>query len=180
MSFRLPIPAQSERGERMLQDILTLGIAYEESGMEFYRQNMDFVHEPLAKEMFRWLAEMEAEHMKLLENWARNESALQVSKVEMERIPDSFQKNLELKRLDQSPPKGDMADLKVIRMAYLIEKDFVHYYKKSAKLVDEGPAKDFLLKLASWEETHVQMMKDLMEIILKRNRIDDRLYPPPY
>lgn len=164
----------------MLQDILKLGIAYEESGMEFYRQNMEIVQDSLAKETFRWLVEMENEHLKLLEKWKDKEQFEDLPEVEIERIPDSFQKNLERKRMDKNPPKGDMADLKIIRMAYLVEKDFAHYYSKSAKLLEDGPGKDLLLTLASWEENHMQMMKDMIQVIMSRNRIDDRLYPPPY
>jgi rubrerythrin len=49
-------------------------------------------------------------------------------------------------------------DLPVLRMAYLIERDFAEFYTQMADKVD-GPAKEVLLKLAHWERGHERLFK---------------------
>jgi rubrerythrin len=49
-------------------------------------------------------------------------------------------------------------DLPVLRMAYLIERDFAEFYEMSAARA-EGEAKQVLEMLAHWERGHEQLFK---------------------
>ena len=51
-----------------------------------------------------------------------------------------------------------VADLPVLRMAYLIERDFSEFYEMAAK-ISEGEAKTVLEMLARWERTHESLFK---------------------
>ncbi|HPE68669.1 MAG TPA: ferritin family protein [Thermotogota bacterium] len=164
----------------MLQDLLKLAITYEESGVAFYQENQDRVSDPLAKKTFEWLAGMEADHVRFLQQWQQKEDLNQVPRLEVEEIPEFFETNLEKKHMEKKPPAGDFADLKIIRLAYLIEKDFVHFYRENAKRVSPGEGKEVLQTLAKWEEKHMQLMKRLIDVIFHRNQIDGKLYPAPY
>jgi len=62
--------------------------------------------------------------------------------------------------LDQTVLEAMVPDLPVLRMAYLIEKDFVEFYEKAASEA-EGEAKEVLLTLASWERSHEVLFKKM-------------------
>jgi rubrerythrin len=53
-----------------------------------------------------------------------------------------------------------VADLPVLRMAYLIERDFAEFYAISAEKA-EGEAKKALEMLAKWESGHEKLFKRL-------------------
>ncbi|WP_159429499.1 ferritin family protein [Marinitoga hydrogenitolerans] len=64
-----------------------------------------------------------------------------------------FQKR-ELKEITGGQIKNMTLDLTVVKMAYLIEDDFMNFYKKAAENVNNEEAKDLFNKLAKWEQTH--------------------------
>jgi rubrerythrin len=49
-------------------------------------------------------------------------------------------------------------DLSVLRMAYLIERDFAEFYTQMASKVS-GDAREVLSMLAHWEQRHEQLFK---------------------
>jgi rubrerythrin len=51
-----------------------------------------------------------------------------------------------------------VADLPVLRMAFLIERDFAEFYEMAAKQA-EGNAKEVLTMLATWERGHERLFK---------------------
>jgi rubrerythrin len=60
--------------------------------------------------------------------------------------------------IDQSVNEAMVADLPVLRMAYLIERDFAEFYEMSANQA-EGDAKEVLSMLAAWERGHERLFK---------------------
>jgi rubrerythrin len=57
-------------------------------------------------------------------------------------------------------------DLTVLRMAYLIERDFAEFYETAAQKV-EGEASEALTMLARWERGHEQLFKDIHDKLLE-------------
>jgi rubrerythrin len=53
-----------------------------------------------------------------------------------------------------------VADLPVLRMAYLIERDFAEFYTQAASKA-EGEAKKTLEMLAHWESGHERLFKHM-------------------
>jgi len=49
----------------------------------------------------------------------------------------------------------------VLRMAYLIERDFVEFYEMAADRVDDENAKEALGMLARWERGHERLFKEM-------------------
>jgi len=71
---------------------------------------------------------------------------------------------------------ADLGDYSIMRMAYLIEKDFAEFYEKSSE-ANEGKVKGLLIELAGWEKKHASMIREEMEKIIARNSLDLGFYP---
>lgn len=62
--------------------------------------------------------------------------------------------------IDQTTAEAMIPDLPVLRMAYLIERDFAEFYEQSASKAG-GEAKLVLENLAHWELRHESLFKSL-------------------
>jgi rubrerythrin len=71
-----------------------------------------------------------------------------------------FSHRAESEMLDQTVLEAMVPDLPVLRMAYLIERDFAEFYENAADM-SEGEAKEVLAMLARWERGHEQLFKHL-------------------
>jgi rubrerythrin len=63
--------------------------------------------------------------------------------------------------LDQTVIEAMVPDLAVLRMAYLIERDFAEFYEASSQRVDDTTARQSLEMLARWERGHERLFKAL-------------------
>jgi rubrerythrin len=68
--------------------------------------------------------------------------------------------------LDQTVIESMIPDVAVLRMAYLIERDFAEFYEMSAAKV-EGDAQKALTALARWERGHERLFKDLHDRVFE-------------
>jgi rubrerythrin len=62
--------------------------------------------------------------------------------------------------IDQTVIESMVSDLPVLRMAYLIERDFAEFYTQAAQQA-EGEAKNMLEFLAKWESRHEFLFKKM-------------------
>jgi rubrerythrin len=62
--------------------------------------------------------------------------------------------------IDQTVSEAMVPDLPILRMAYLIERDFAEFYENAAKQA-EGIARKALETLAYWERRHEHLFKEL-------------------
>ena len=62
--------------------------------------------------------------------------------------------------LDQTVAEAMTPDLPVLRMAYLIERDFAEFYEMAAQK-SEGEAQKVLMMLAQWERQHEALFKKI-------------------
>lgn len=79
--------------------------------------------------------------------------------------------------MDEVPKESDIADLSILRMALLIEKDFVNYYSQASESIEDEELKTIFNMLKKWEEQHVKLIENLIEKIYNRNRLDLGFYP---
>ena len=80
-------------------------------------------------------------------------------RVEVEN-PNFFLKEAEKELIDQTVLQSMVPVLPILRMAYLIERDFAEFYRMAADRV-EGKAKRSLEMLALWEKGHENLFKNL-------------------
>ena len=62
--------------------------------------------------------------------------------------------------LDQTVAEAMVPDLPILRMAYLIERDFAEFYETMAGKLDGAP-RQVLLMLANWERAHERLFRYL-------------------
>ncbi len=151
-----------------VQRIYEYALQREREGMDFFQRNAERMSHAAAAEIFRKLAEEEQKHIAfiqgLLQALEGGPSALETGiKLEQE---DFFSQRAELERLDQTTIESMVPDLTVLRMAYLIERDFAEFYATAAQKV-EGEASQALTMLARWERGHEQLFKDIHDKLLE-------------
>jgi rubrerythrin len=160
-----------------IQDVLKLAQKMELKGMEFYDEQRGRVKLPLLRELFGHLSDMEKGHAaylgKQLENLAKGR-ALDSLPEDMEA--DRYRDIMAKQKIETATLDADLGDYSIMRMAYLIEKDFAEFYEKSAA-ESGGEERALFRKLADWEKEHARMMKDEMGKIISRNALDLGFYP---
>lgn len=148
---------------------------FEKSGVEFYKRNSEIISDALSKKTFIFLAKMEEEHVKFIKSLrAAGESAAKVPEDDTKKF---FEENFKKQKLDKVPAKGDLADLSILRMAYLIEKDFYEFYNRAYENSSSEKDKAVLLMLRNWEKGHLELVKKLMGDIFERSGLEAGFYP---
>jgi rubrerythrin len=140
----------------------------EREGKDFFQRNAERMSHAAAVEIFQKLAAEEQKHIEfiqeLLEALESGQSALETG-IELKQ-EDFFSQRAELERLDQTTLESMVPDLTVLRMAYLIERDFAEFYETAAQRI-EGDASEALKMLARWERGHEQLFKDIHDKLLE-------------
>ena len=161
-----------------LKKILELALSFERSGQEFYKSNMEKVKQALARETFKYLMDMESSHVEFIKKMIEKLKTDETINIEATGEKDEiFKERLKSQALSSNTYSNDLADLSILRMAYLIEKDFVEYYGKASEKIEDDRAKKLLTTLRVWEEGHMELVKRLMERIYEKNALDLGFYP---
>jgi rubrerythrin len=160
-------------------DILKLAYTMELQGQEFYKSKIESVGSPRLKRTFEYLSEMEKEHAEYIQKQIDN-----ITKGKpVEKLPDTeedmFNKVFKQEGMEEGKLDTDLGDYSIIRMAYLIEKDFTEYYNNAAKN-HEGELKDMFNTLKKWEQGHTDMMREHMSNLIKRNSFEEKFFEPLY
>ena len=81
---------------------------------------------------------------------------------ELPELPSAgfFAERAENENVEQSVAEAMVADLPVLRMAYLIERDFAEFYTMAASK-SEGDVRNILEMLARWESGHERLFKHM-------------------
>jgi rubrerythrin len=155
---------------KKIKSILEYAMRMERDAKEFYSYHLDNVSSPELKKVLEELVEMEESHYEALLTMKDrlNIDPLPVSiswvvdDVAKEVNPSIIADNSEL----IANPEA-INDLSIVRLAYLMERDFELFYKNAANAVEDQNAKDFLLELSKWEAQHKQIFKTRYEGMLK-------------
>ncbi|BBJ28608.1 ferritin family protein [Athalassotoga saccharophila] len=144
--------------------ILKFALSREIEGMKFYQEKVKSVKDPEVKEVLRQLSEMENDHVnyvrKLIENVEKGRS---VSEVKAPDQNPEFFKKRETKEIVGGKIDEIASQLSILRMAYLIEDDFMHFYGDSAEKIEDIDAKNVFKMLSSWEKAHRDILYSLYE-----------------
>jgi rubrerythrin len=135
----------------------------EQEGKRFFEENAARLSHAAAVGAFRTLAAEEQKHIEFIQR--------QLDLLRTNQAPDAslgvqgegagfFAMRAATEALDQTVLEAMVPDLPVLRMAYLIERDFAEFYELTARQA-EGPAKETLEMLATWERGHERLFKNL-------------------
>ena len=151
-----------------VQRIYEYALQREREGLDFFQRHAERMSHAAAVEIFHKLADEEQKHIEfvqgLLKALESGQPALETG-IELEQA-DFFLQRAELEKLDQTAIESMVPDLTVLRMAYLIERDFAEFYETAAQKV-EGEASEALTMLARWERGHEQLFKDIHDRLLE-------------
>jgi rubrerythrin len=153
--------------------ILKFAARMENDARDFYNYYGDKVKSQELREIFSRMASIEELHHEYLTK--RYEGLME--KEPPKELSWNIASDLALKDphilADTSNILGEkengISDLMVIRMAYLIEKEFEEFYKNAVKAVDDEVAKKILTELSVWEGQHKDYFEKQYEQLLSKN-----------
>ena len=131
----------------------------------FFEQNAERLSHAAAIGTFKTLASEEQKHIEFIQRQLDVLSQGEAPSLSMGLAMQQagfFSQRATSEMLDQTVSEAMVPDLPILRMAYLIERDFSEFYETAAQKAD-GPAKDILLMLATWERTHERLFKYLYD-----------------
>jgi rubrerythrin len=150
-------------GESLSMDIKKIynyALQREYEGKRFFVENAERLSHAAAVGAFKTLALEEQKHIDFIKSLLEALEKGNTGKVVSAEIGEVafFSQRLISEALDQTVIEAMVPDLPVLRMAYLIERDFAEFYETNASKV-EGEAKQALSMLANWERGHERLFK---------------------
>ena len=147
-----------------IRKIYEYALQREHEGKRFFEQSAERLQHAGVVGAFRRLALEEQKHIRFIEGLltALDEGEMpEPEAVDVSLDEDGFfSKRAASEMLDQTMMESMVPDLSVLRMAYLIERDFVEFYESAAEQA-EGDAREALEMLARWERGHERFFKRL-------------------
>ena len=144
-----------------IRKIYEYALSREYEGKRFFDENAKRLKEAAAINAFKQLAGEEQKHIDfiqnqidLLEKGLHSDTSMGM-KLEQAGF---FSMRASSEIIDQSVAEAMVPDLPVLRMAYLIEHDFVEFYEDAASQAT-GESKQVLLMLSQWERRHEHLFK---------------------
>ena len=141
----------------------------EHEGKRFFESNAQRMSHAAASGIFQRLAREEQKHIEFIESLIRsldNDKSSAQSGAVLEEEGDRFTQRAESEMLDQTVVESMIPDVAILRMAYLIERDFAEFYEAASNQA-EGEAKAALSALARWERGHERLFKDLHDRVFQ-------------
>lgn len=148
--------------------ILEYALERERQGIRFFQENAGRLNHPAVQGVFRQLADEEVKHaayiQSLLDQLDRGRAA--DSLTALPEVTDLFTDRAQTEMLEQTVYESMVPDVTVLRMAYLIERDFAEFYAQAADKA-EGSVREALERLARWEESHEKLFKNLHDTLFQ-------------
>ena len=146
-----------------IEKVYQYALQREKEGKRFFEENAARLSHAAAVGAFRTLAGEEQRHIEFIQR--------QLDLLQAHQAPDAklgvqgegegfFALRASTEALDQTVMEAMVPDLPVLRMAYLIERDFAEFYELAAGQAEED-AKETLEMLAHWERGHEKLFKHL-------------------
>jgi rubrerythrin len=143
-----------------IKKIYQYALQREFEGKRFFEQNAERLSHAAAVGAFKTLASEEQKHIDFIKSLL---AALEKENSTVDMNIDIgeagfFSLRSISEALDQTVIEAMVPDLPVLRMAYLIERDFAEFYETASSKA-EGKAKHALSMLANWERGHERLFK---------------------
>jgi rubrerythrin len=150
-----------------ISKILEYALEREYEGKRFFWENASRLQNAAAAGAFKAIAEEEQKHIDFI---AAQIAALSAGvSPELPELPKAgfFADRAESENIEVTVSESMVADLPVLRMAYLIERDFAEFYTMAASKA-EGDARIMLDMLAHWEAGHERLFKRLHDAAFEK------------
>jgi rubrerythrin len=145
-----------------IQKIFEYALEREHEGKRFFSENAARLQNAAAQSTFKAIAEEEQKHIEYIEGILRAAREGVTMSGMASELPTTgfFADRAENENIQQTVSEAMVADLPVLRMAYLIERDFAEFYAHAAAKAT-GDAKTVLDMLAKWESGHERLFKKM-------------------
>ena len=142
-----------------IRKVLKYALQREYEGKRFFEQNADRLQNAAAVGAFKAIAAEEQRHIEFIQSELNRLSGEHSPAPE---LPSAgfFADRADSESIVDTVAESMVADLPVLRMAYLIERDFSEFYTQAASKA-EGEAKKTLDMLAHWEAGHERLFKSM-------------------
>lgn len=130
-------------------------------GKRFFEQNAGRLSHAAAVGAFKNLAAEEQKHIEFIQcqiDLIKKGSAPDLTVGEDMQKEGFFSQRAVSESVDSAVLESMVPDLPVLRMAYLIERDFAEFYESASEKA-KGDEKKVLKMLAEWERGHEQLFK---------------------
>jgi rubrerythrin len=148
-----------------IQKIYEYALSREYEGKRFFEENAERLSHAAAVNAFQQLASEEQKHIEFIKKQINLLNEGRVGNIDYGVSIDQagfFSQRARSEIIDQSVAEAMVPDLPVLRMAYLIERDFADFYQSSS-IQATGEAKQVLEMLAKWEHGHELLFKNLYD-----------------
>jgi rubrerythrin len=141
----------------------------EREGRDFFLGNAERMSHAAAVGIFQRLADEEQKHIQFIEAMLASLNADEGSAGLGADLTheDRFSSRAESEMLDQTVIESMIPDVTILRMAYLIERDFAEFYEMAAGRAEASAAQQALAALAKWERGHERLFKELHDRVFE-------------
>jgi rubrerythrin len=156
-----------------IRKVLEYALQREYEGKAFFENNAERLSSAAAVGAFKAIAKEEQRHVEFIQAQIdaldAKESGKETAKQPAPKLDETefFADRADKEMIDQTVNEAMVADLPVLRMAYLIERDFAEFYSQAASKT-EGDAKIILEFLARWEAGHERLFKTMHDEAFER------------
>lgn len=148
-----------------IRKIYEYALNREYEGKHFFEENARRLNQAGAVNAFLQLAGEEQKHIEFIQHQIelldKGVSGDTSYGVKLEQA-GFFSMRAQSEIIDQTVAEAMVPDLPVLRMAYLIEHDFVEFYDQAASQAT-GEAKQIFEILSQWERRHEKLFKQFFE-----------------
>jgi rubrerythrin len=146
-----------------IRKVFEYALQREYEGKRFYETNATRLNHAAAVSAFKRLAAEEQKHIEFVQ--AQIDALKSGKTASITSIPELeksfyFTQRAESEFMNQTVLEAMVPDLPILRMAYLIEQDFMEFYHQAA-LKSEGEVQVVLETLAGWEKRHAELFKKM-------------------
>ena len=146
-----------------IRKIYEYALQREYEGKRFFDENAARMSHATAVAVFKQLAAEEQKHIEFIQAQLKAmDSGLSADLAFGQELNRSgvFSQRAASEFIDQTVLEAMVPDLPILRMAYLIERDFTEFYEQAAQNA-EGEVRVVLETLASWERRHAALFKQM-------------------
>ncbi len=153
-------------------NLLKYAMQMEKDGAQFFRDSAARFQDATTQGLFERLAKVEESHYRYLEQKLEEytDGTLDGSAEDAQMNQgeqDIFESRKESEHLDTTLMESDTPDITILRMAYLIEKDFAEFYEEMQDYVEDENLKALFGQLSTWEKGHETLFKSEYKRLMK-------------
>lgn len=144
------------------EQVFRYAMQMELDGHNFFKEKSSLFNNPTTQKLFLTLSKTEMEHYKYLKNQLDKyieTDSFDMSPEVLDRNENIFEEREESEHIKETLKESDIPDITILRMAYLIERDFKEFYQNATENVDNGDIRAIFSRLSKWEAGHEKLFK---------------------